>query len=91
MQASDEYGSNNNFTNVDGFGVGWYSGVLAKYSLGEAEVTKSSGMQATVYRCDKPPKHDLNLASLCLTLESKCIMAHLRAVGLGNSSSRCSL
>ncbi|ORY76499.1 nucleophile aminohydrolase, partial [Leucosporidium creatinivorum] len=66
--------------NVDGFGVGWYSDVPAKYSIGKDEEGGASGLLPTVYRCDKPPKHDLNLVSLCLTLESKCIMAHLRAV-----------
>lgn len=78
--ASDEYGASNNLTNVDGFGVGWYSEVPARYAACAEEVDEGlAELQPTVYRCDKPPHHDTNLISLCKTLDSSTIFAHLRA------------
>lgn len=77
--------SPNMLTNIDGFGIGWYSTVPVKYNSGRwAGQDDGEELDAlpTVYKCDRPPLHDANLISLCQTLESRCVFAHLRAVSL---------
>ena len=68
--ASDEHGPNH-FTNVDGFGVGFYTGDSAQFN--------DSIDKPCVYRSTRPPINDLNLASLCAHTATKCVFAHIRA------------
>ncbi|CAF1038306.1 unnamed protein product [Adineta ricciae] len=69
--ASDEHGPNH-FTNVDGFGVGFYTGVIAEFNDDAVD-------KPCVYRSTRPPINDLNLASLCAHTATKCMFAHIRA------------
>ena len=57
-------GSKNNMRlNADGFGVGWYN----------------RHGRAASYRSIKPAWNNRNLRELCSSVESHCIMAHIRA------------
>ncbi|UJR11435.1 hypothetical protein I4U23_015615 [Adineta vaga] len=69
--ASDERGPNH-FTNVDGFGIGFYTGVAAEFNDDYIN-------RPCVYRNTRPPINDLNLASLCAHTATKCVFAHIRA------------
>ena len=71
--ASDDHGANH-FTNIDGFGVGYYTGVAAEFN--------DDGVnRPCVYKNTRPPLHDFNLVSLCAHTSTKCVFAHLRAGG----------
>ncbi|CAF3779212.1 unnamed protein product [Adineta steineri] len=69
--ASDDHPPNH-FTNIDGFGVGYYTGVAAEFNDDNVN-------RPCVYRNIRPPLNDLNLASLCAHTSTKCVFAHLRA------------
>jgi glutamine amidotransferase len=69
--ASDDHGPNH-FTNVDGFGVGYYTGVAAEFN--EDNINRPC-----IYRNTRPPLNDLNLISLCANTSTKCVFAHIRA------------
>lgn len=69
--ASDRQGPNH-FTNVDGFGVGYYTGVAAEFNDDHVD-------RPCVYKNTRPPINDRNLISLCAHTSSKCIFAHIRA------------
>jgi glutamine amidotransferase len=69
--ASDERNSNH-LTNVDGFGVGYYTGVAAEFN-------HDSVNRPCVYRNIRPPLNDLNLRSLCAHTATTCVFAHIRA------------
>lgn len=69
--ASDEHGPNH-FTNIDGFGVGYYTGAAAEFN--EDNINRPC-----VYRNTRPPLNDLNLVSLCAHTSTKCVFAHIRA------------
>ena len=75
--ASDEQGSNH-LTNVDGFGVGYYTGVAAEFNHDAVN-------RPCVYRNIRPPVNDLNLRSLCAHTATTCVFAHIRA-GTGMTS-----
>ena len=69
--ASDDHGSNH-FTNVDGFGVGYYTDVAAEFN-------NDTVNRPCVYKNTRPPLNDLNLVSLCAHTSTKCVFAHIRA------------
>jgi glutamine amidotransferase len=69
--ASDEHGPDH-FTNIDGFGVGYYTGVAAEFNDDHVN-------RPCVYKNTRPPLNDLNLASLCAHTSTKCVFAHVRA------------
>ena len=75
--ASDDQGSNH-LTNVDGFGVGYYTGVAAEFNHDAVN-------RPCVYRNIRPPLNDLNLRSLCAHTATTCVFAHIRA-GTGMTS-----
>ncbi|GAA5992113.1 hypothetical protein JCM10908_001773 [Rhodotorula pacifica] len=81
-RASDGGFSPNALTNVDGFGIGWYSSVGAQYrSLSAAEETHPAApeWEPVVYRNTMPPLHDPNLTNLCGAIESPVVFGHVRA------------
>lgn len=69
--ASDEHGPNH-FTNVDGFGMGYYTGIAAEFNDDNVN-------RPCVYKNVRPPLNDFNLISLCAHTSSKCVFAHIRA------------
>jgi len=69
--ASDDHGPNH-FTNVDGFGVGYYTGAAAEFNDDNVN-------RPCVYRNSRPPLNDINLTSLCAHTSTKCVFAHIRA------------
>lgn len=79
--ASDS-GGPNAFTNVDGFGLGWYSSVPGRYRIHDTpdEHHPHPRLEPAVYRNVLPPIHDLNLQSLCHAIESPIVFGHVRAV-----------
>ncbi|GAA5981444.1 hypothetical protein JCM11641_004765 [Rhodosporidiobolus odoratus] len=92
-------GTANAFTNVDGWGLAWYSSIQAKYRT-EDELEHKTGkvvrrvelpaLMPTVLRSTMPPLHDLNLRSVCKTTESSIVFGHIRAaVGTPVSIPNC--
>lgn len=92
-QAGDDGQSPNSLTNVDGFGIGWYSSVAAQYrSLSSSAPSGSASEQAgrqrehehdwepVVYKNTMPPLHDPNLRNLCESVDSHVVFGHIRAV-----------
>ena len=69
--ASDDHGSNH-FTNLDGFGVGYYTGVAAEFN-------HDSVNRPCTYRNVRPPMNDMNLMALCANTATNCVFAHVRA------------
>ncbi|CAF4532705.1 unnamed protein product, partial [Rotaria sp. Silwood2] len=59
-------------TSIDGFGVGYYTGVSADFNSDNVS-------RPCVYKSIGPPLNDRNLISLCANTSSKCIFAHIRA------------
>ncbi|CAF3238930.1 unnamed protein product [Rotaria sp. Silwood2] len=59
-------------TSIDGFGVGYYTGVSADFNSDNVS-------RPCVYKSIRPPLNDRNLISLCANTSSKCIFAHIRA------------
>ncbi|CAF3857095.1 unnamed protein product [Rotaria sp. Silwood1] len=59
-------------TSIDGFGVGYYTGVSADFNSDHVS-------RPCIYKNIRPPLNDRNLISLCANTSSKCIFAHIRA------------
>ncbi|GAA5898557.1 hypothetical protein JCM5296_006494 [Sporobolomyces johnsonii] len=78
---ANDNGSPNAFTNVDGFGIGWFSEVPSLYrTLSTPEhPVKHPRLLPTAYRCVRPPLHEENLQSMALAVESPVVFGHLRA------------
>ncbi|GAA5900446.1 hypothetical protein JCM8208_005364 [Rhodotorula glutinis] len=78
--ASDA-GGPNSFTNVDGFGIGWYSTVPSRYRIHDTphEQHPHPPLEPVVYRNILPPIHDLNLHGLANAIESSTVFGHVRA------------
>ncbi|KAM0745768.1 glutamine amidotransferase class-II [Meredithblackwellia eburnea MCA 4105] len=71
--ATDD-GSPNIFSNVDGFGVAWYT-----KSACEFDPASSPGLRPCLYKTVRPPLNDRNLLSIAENVSSTCIVAHVRA------------
>ncbi|KPV72703.1 uncharacterized protein RHOBADRAFT_55781 [Rhodotorula graminis WP1] len=74
-------GGPNSFTNVDGFGIGWYSSVPNRYRIHDTprEQYPHPPLEPVVYRNILPPIHDLNLHGLANAIESSTVFGHVRA------------
>ena len=77
-RASDDGFSPNPFTNVDGFGIGWFSSVPAKYRAACSE--GGSDWEPVLYKNTMPPRHDPNLINFCRAIESPVVFGHIRDV-----------
>ncbi|GAA6058394.1 hypothetical protein JCM3770_002470 [Rhodotorula araucariae] len=71
----------NQATNIDGFGVGWYSPNPASYRIHDTptETFPHPPLQPAVYRNTNPPIHDDNLQNLCTAIASPIVFGHVRA------------
>ena len=78
--SANDTGSPNPLTNMDGFGVGWWSDTFEQYDSG---VVGKDGLRPTVYKNVRPPLNDLVLKSLARGIQTKAVVAHIRA-GTGN-------
>ncbi|GAA5869262.1 hypothetical protein JCM3774_004187 [Rhodotorula dairenensis] len=82
-RASDGESSPNALTNVDGFGIGWYSSVGPTYRATAAgsppETLGYHPAEPVVYKNTMPPHHDPNLTNLCRATESPVVFGHVRA------------
>ena len=72
-QASDDPGNPNLLTNVDGFGVGYYTEAKSDF-----EVTVTAAHPVT-YKSVRPPLNDLNLRVLAANTSTMCVFTHIRA------------
>ncbi|GAA6025629.1 hypothetical protein JCM11491_007150 [Sporobolomyces phaffii] len=79
--AANDRGSPNNLTNVDGFGIGFYSTVPSVHEVHSTPERRTThpDLLPAVYKCVAPPIHDLNLHSLAHAIESKVVLGHIRA------------
>ncbi|KAJ3017439.1 hypothetical protein HKX48_003541 [Thoreauomyces humboldtii] len=71
--ASDEGDNPNPLTNIDGFGVGWYSDAARNFNDAQGRA------MPTVYRNTQPALNDMNFKSLCENTQSQCVFCHIRA------------
>ncbi|GAA5995676.1 class II glutamine amidotransferase [Rhodotorula paludigena] len=90
---ADNLTNPNHKTNVDGFGVGWYTSVPARYgallhdSIAHAHTQLLS---PTVYRSVQDPEGNENLAEICQSIPSAVVFGHIRAATAGrNSQANC--
>ncbi|RXK37610.1 hypothetical protein M231_05152 [Tremella mesenterica] len=74
-KASDK-GSPNALTNMDGFGVGWWSEAFECYTTG---ISGDEALRPATYKNIRPPLNDLVLASMARAIETKAVVAHVRA------------
>lgn len=93
-RASDSGFSPNSLTNVDGFGIGWFSAVQAHYRHLSAAASGTAGhagheaeepqeWEPVTYKSARPPLHDANLVQLCGAIESPVVFGHIRMVRPG--------
>ncbi|GAA5912043.1 class II glutamine amidotransferase [Sporobolomyces salmoneus] len=83
--SANDADSPNTFTNIDGFGIGWYSETPSThqvYSTPRQRVAHPDMLPAA-YKCISPPLHDYNLQSLANAIESKVVFGHIRAATNG--------
>ncbi|KAK4698925.1 hypothetical protein P7C70_g7346, partial [Phenoliferia sp. Uapishka_3] len=74
FQASDS-GSPNPLSNLDGFGVAWYTTTSTEFDVD----LQGNYSLPTLYKSIRPPLNDRNLQSLCENTASKAVVAHVRA------------
>ncbi|BFZ62406.1 hypothetical protein YB2330_003500 [Saitoella coloradoensis] len=75
LQASDAPGQANLFTNVDGFGVAYYTSTQSQFNSGG----ESDSARPCTYKNIRPALNDLNFRSLCAHTETQALFAHIRA------------
>ena len=80
--AANDSGSPNPLTNMDGFGIGWWSDSFEEYENG---TRGEAGMRPVMYKNTRPPLNDLVLKSLARGVQTKAVVAHIRA-GTGEST-----
>ncbi|KAL8283521.1 hypothetical protein RQP46_005624 [Phenoliferia psychrophenolica] len=71
FQASDT-GSPNPLSNLDGFGVAYYTGKASEFNVDSEDICVLPALYKTV----RPPLNDRNLQSLCENTASKAVVAH---------------
>ncbi|GAA5883147.1 hypothetical protein JCM16303_006113 [Sporobolomyces ruberrimus] len=83
--AANDHGSPNMLTNIDGFGVGWYSEIPSYYKVLSTPSRRihHPDVLPVVYKCVSPPLHDLNLHSMAHSIESRVVFGHIRASTTG--------
>lgn len=79
-RASDNGLSPNPLTNVDGFGIGWFSSVPAKYRGNNNSDDLKPEYEPVLYKNTMPPRHDPNLVNFCRAVESPVVFGHIRDV-----------
>ena len=72
-RASDDPGNPNLLTNVDGFGVGYYTDAKADFEVAVI------GPHPVTYKSVRPPLNDLNLRALAANTSTMCVFTHIRA------------
>ena len=72
QQGQLELAARNRYLNVDGFGLGWYTGTRSAF-------TPTVGPRPTIYKCAQPPLHDLNFQSIAANTSARTLFAHIRA------------
>ncbi|KAF4837460.1 putative glutamine amidotransferase DUG3 [Colletotrichum siamense] len=78
VSAASDTGSPNAFSNMDGFGVGWFSAVEREFATGEHGRGKEL-LRPIVYTNIRPPMNDLVLQSIARGTSTTAIIAHVRA------------
>ncbi|ORY27813.1 glutamine amidotransferase class-II [Naematelia encephala] len=74
--SANDTGSPNPQTNMDGFGVGWWSDAYETYENG---TTGTAAFRPVVYKNTRPPLNDIVLHNLARGTEAKALVAHIRA------------
>lgn len=74
--SANDKGSPNPLTNMDGFGVAWWSNSFESFETGKQG---RDGLRPVVYKNIRPPLNDLVLNSLARGVETRAVVAHIRA------------
>ncbi|KAF6824751.1 N-terminal nucleophile aminohydrolase (glutamine amidotransferase class-II) [Colletotrichum plurivorum] len=73
-------GSPNPQTNMDGFGVGWYTTAQCEYDPSyTSAVLGHAAQRPVVYKNVRPPLNDLVFASIARGTSTRAVLAHVRA------------
>lgn len=80
VTSTNDTGSPNPLTNMDGFGIGWWSDAYETFENG---VQGRQGARPTVYKNVRPPLNDLVLKSLARESRRK-LSLHISALVLVN-------
>nr|XP_031857441.1 uncharacterized protein CI109_007168 [Kwoniella shandongensis]KAA5524513.1 hypothetical protein CI109_007168 [Kwoniella shandongensis] len=74
--SANDSGSPNPLTNMDGFGIGWWSDSYQEFETG---TSGRDGLRPVVYKNTRPPLNDLVLKSLASGIATKAVVGHVRA------------
>ena len=75
---ANDRGSPNPLTNMDGFGVGWWTTGYYAFESG-CDENSPDALRPVVYHSTRPPLNDRVLASLARGVSTPAILAHIRA------------
>jgi glutamine amidotransferase len=75
---ANDSGSPNPLTNMDGFGVGWWTTAYSEFENG-IDADSVDALKPVVYKNTRPPLNDLVLASLARGVSTRAVVAHVRA------------
>ncbi|KAK8846802.1 hypothetical protein IAR55_005890 [Kwoniella newhampshirensis] len=74
--SANDTGSPNPLTNMDGFGIGWWSDSYQEFDSG---TSGKEGLRPVVYKNTRPPLNDLILRSLASGIATRAVVGHVRA------------
>jgi len=76
--AASDAGSPNALTNMDGFGVGWFTSSECDFKQ-HTDSKWPESLRPVVYKSTRPPLNDLVLKSIVRGTSSNAVLAHIRA------------
>lgn len=76
--AANDAGSPNPLTNMDGFGLGWYTSTECEFNP-YIDPKWPESLRPVVYKNTRPPLNDLVLKSIVRGTSSNAVLAHIRA------------
>ncbi|KAF9880115.1 glutamine amidotransferase class-II [Colletotrichum karsti] len=76
--SANDTGSPNPLTNMDGFGVGWYSTAQCEFDPDEQGEGREA-LRPVVYKNIRPPLNDLVFKSIAKGTSTSAVLAHVRA------------
>jgi glutamine amidotransferase len=86
FQASDDSSSPNVITNIDGYGIAYWTTAACTFNPDtcfagpdDPHCSHRDMMRPVMYKSTRPPLNDLNLRSLARGTSSKGLLAHIRA------------
>ncbi|KAL0944884.1 N-terminal nucleophile aminohydrolase (glutamine amidotransferase class-II) [Colletotrichum truncatum] len=76
--SANDTGSPNPLTNMDGFGIGWYTSSQCEFDP-RAQSSGRESLRPVVYKNTRPPLNDLVFKSIARGTSTQAVLAHVRA------------